>query len=188
MNEAIKAIQSSKSNYLTSQKDKPTSEWFKFDKEQVALIEKAIKDFNSLQKLLETLAQSRCHNLLDFLIFSVIEAHNTLKQILLDELEEKLNSIGYPFVGNEAGTDLKNGVNRNMAEEQIKQCVFWLLRIDLESILARNSVYVNDKLGAATDSSYSLLIRVFSRPFEKRFKFHFFGSRKTNNLEKVFNF
>jgi len=35
------------------------------------------------------------------------------------------------------------------------------------------------------DSKYSLAAMLLTQPFKKRFHFHFYGDRHTNNIEKV---
>ena len=153
--------------------------------EQGALFEKAVKDFIALRTLLESLVHSKCHNIIDFLCDSVTNAEETLKGIVTKELEDSLKMISYPFIGPEVAMESKDEPVINN-EQRVKDCVRWLLQIDLESVLKLNSLYVNDRIGSkCAQTNYFLLISIIVKPFEKRFKFHFFANRKTNNLEKV---
>ncbi len=59
-------------------------------------------------------------------------------------------------------------------EKQLKTFAQRLLKVDHK---------INNFLGKLHQTT-NILIELLVEPLEKRFKFHFFGNRKTNNLEK----
>ena len=115
------------------------------------------------------------------------------------ELEEKLKSISYPFIVSALPeTEKKPAKNKTQQiaieqheaqlkiakehnESKIKLCIGWLLKIEYFYLL---TPIIGQKELTIT-SNKSLIIKIFTNPLEKRFKYHFSGNKKTNNLEKV---
>lgn len=118
---------------------------------------------------------------------------------LCSELEEKLKSISYPFIVSVLPDNEKKPLKtkaqqlahelheaqlkiaKEQNESKIKLCIDWLLKIEYNHLLAR----IDEFKTTVTTSSKTLLIKLFASPLEKRFKYHFSGNKKTNNLEKV---
>jgi hypothetical protein len=115
-------------------------------------------------------------------------------------LEEKLKSINYPFIvqADSEKKPIKNKAQQlaneqheaqlNIAKEQneskIKLCIGWLLKIEYFHLLTQ----ITEKKDHTITSNKSLIIKILTNPLEKRFKYHFSGNKKTNNLEKVSSF
>ena len=66
--------------------------------------------------------------------------------------------------------------NKEKFENFFKKLAKYILTIESPSF---------HKLESVTDSKSNSLIKLLIQPLEKRFKFHFCTSRKTNNLDKV---
>jgi len=174
--------------------------------DQQTLFEATIILYTELRQLVETILSTQCVNLIIYIVDSLRAYHNQLRDLLVNKIEDKLKSISYPFIsGDEMNSKLKEKSDVSEAQEQqaqarlenekrvIKECVEFLLDIELVSMLVDLAENKNLKSrfeqlvaddGKMNYSNKATVIRILAKPFETRFRFHFMGTRKTNNYEK----
>lgn len=134
----------------------------------------------------------------------------TGSNLYFSELENHLKTLSYPINPNSVNvaTNLKAAksnqgdkhesetTNKEKCERMFKKLASQLLKIESpdfkRSYLRNNSndVSLTDKNPEDEDDygygvKNNALINILIQPLEKRFKFHFFTNRKTNNLDKV---
>lgn len=73
-------------------------------------------------------------------------------------------------------------LNKEKYEHVFKKLAKQMLEIESPNFLQPFLLSSSGKKPVTTSNS---LIEILIRPLEKRFKFHFFTARKTNNLDKV---
>lgn len=182
---------------LTKKSEAKPSNEKKFDKneqlvhilQQNNLFEVTIQYYLKLKSLLESIKTTNCTNLLNYLIKHVQVYHDKLKSLIQLELEAKLKEISYPFITtvspdketkakkskSQSDLDLEAQLQFNSEQNKlkIKSCIDWLLKIEYSQLVAD-----------LNESNKALIIGILTNALEIRFKFHFSGNRKTNNLEK----
>lgn len=189
-----------KSKHLKTDKkttDKPDQLDRQRSLKQKMLFEETILLYKQLRNLLESIDTSRCMNLLVHMTEVILSYHEQLKSLLVNKIEEKLKSISYPFVQNEndlsekkneTGSDSQEKQSQQMKQENeniLKFCIDCLLDIELNPLLTELTQNVNfpGKFNGK-ESNKTTVIEILAKPFETRFKFHFMGTRKTNNYQK----
>ena len=78
-------------------------------------------------------------------------------------------------------------------EKKLKLCIGWILKIELQQSISNtdNDVFQETDSSSSSSSTYgqksnkAIVVSLLTRPLETRFRFHFFGNRKTNSLDKV---
>ena len=66
-------------------------------------------------------------------------------------------------------------------ELKIKLCIDWFLNIEYQHLILNN----NAEATTNNNSNKTAIVSLLMSPLEKRFKFHFTGDKKTNDLKKV---
>ncbi len=170
--------------------------------DQQTLLAATIILYKELRQLLETIMSTQCLNLIIYISDSLQAYHTQLSGFLINKIEDKLKSISYPFITGDdklkEKQDLSEGhehqVQSRLENEKsiLKECVEFLLDIELMPMLVELSKNENLKIkfeplvggDKSLNNNKITLIRILVKPFETRFKFHFMGTRKTNNYEK----
>ena len=118
---------------------------------------------------------------------------------LISEAENQLKNLSYPF-NESVKTSIAEQMqqqhlsdktdaqivqaNKDKLESLFKISAMRLLKIEFSTF---NLIPSSKSISTSTNERNSRIsiISLLVQPLEKRFKFHFFTNRKTNNLEKV---
>ncbi len=188
-----------------NQQKKEHDEKFKFSvktnlSEIEQIIESSIGHFLDLEIFCRSIKETGCENIKRHTLNMVSYYQNELIKILKDEFDLILRSVSYPYNReimqqnilnqnkthmsiNLGGVYVQNYPNVNDSSEvNLRSCVQRLVKI--ESIASKSLIYDQAKI-KNNENINSIVISLLVKPLEKRFKYHFFGSRKTNNLDKV---
>ncbi|XP_012558098.2 RAD50-interacting protein 1 isoform X1 [Hydra vulgaris] len=138
--------------------------------ETLSCIEKKnfMQAINSHKKLFiisSTLQNSSCNNLKTYSYKKCELLYTELKAHLSSALEVVLKSISYPFA---TGVRSPHFNKKDGTEDHLKSLVASIAQLNSLSSL---------KYG-------NLLNELLVKPIKKRFKYHFYGNRHTNNLDK----
>lgn len=125
----------------------------------------AITSYNKLHKIWSELLPTTCTNLHNFLNNNCENLFLNLKETLFKELNALLTSMKYPFP---TGISSPHFNKKEDTEEQFKKNLHALLKLKPLS----------------SSSKGGLVTELFTAPLVKRFHFHFYGERHTNNPEK----
>lgn len=150
--------------------------------------------FLDLDTYCHSLCETKCGNIKMYMHNLMAFYQNELKKILTDEFESLLKSISYPYnkeaVQHSAlsqakalsaitNPEIRNYPNINSSNEtKLRVCINRL--INVEAYQSRCMKQKND-----SKNDENIIICLLIKPLEKRFRYHFLGTRKTNNLEKV---
>ncbi|CAF0708520.1 unnamed protein product [Brachionus calyciflorus] len=141
--------------------------------DQSNILKALITNYLNLLEYSKILIKTKGNNFKKYLNDFVSYLREKLREILRVEFENSLSNLGYPqstsFVSPTEGSE-----NKERFEISLKESIKYLLIID-ESIDEDNEA-LTDKINTVID----LLVQ----PLSKRFKFHFFTSRRTNDLSK----
>ncbi|KAF5293605.1 hypothetical protein FQA39_LY03090 [Lamprigera yunnana] len=131
--------------------------------------------FANLTEIARILVNTPTTNLRSFLQESVNYWYNILKTKLSEELGAALTSLKWPFVNLNASEKITNEATINKLQKVIE----YLLQIDLpeELVTAPQGLF-------AGYPRLSLPVVLLIEPLRKRFLYHFYGSRKTNRIDK----
>nr|XP_006814775.1 PREDICTED: RAD50-interacting protein 1-like [Saccoglossus kowalevskii] len=159
-------------------------------------IPSAVIHFADLAELSEAIQGSSCHNLIDFVSSTVLFWYKILKDNISSEFDEVLKILRWPFISSTVpGPPLPNHAELILKMETL---FGQLLKLQLPYPCIRNFVYDNlcsDNLSSDDKSilEYSSLpgcrpillpLQLLLNPLKKRFKYHFYGKKQTNNISK----
>lgn len=129
----------------------------------------AVESFRTLTETYQKYSESQCLHLLKFIKGTILFWYKILHDKLSSDYEETLKTIGWPMIGNTLKTP---PVRTSQQFESLDTVFMSLLDIQLpQSFSDRQDELV-------------LPLQLMVLPLKKRFKYHFYGNRKTNNLEK----
>lgn len=142
----------------------------------------AVEAFQDMTNLYTDLEISSCQNLLKFHKNTILFWYKILKTKIANDFEDVLKAIKWPFVT----VTLSKTPTINQAEKRNEMASLFkkLLRLNLPSSLQRTRVLGNPTLGRLHIAPQVLPLQLMLKPLKKRFKYHFYGNRQTNNLEK----
>ncbi len=165
------------------------------------MIECIIEHFLDLDNYCRSLGETGCMNIKRYMLNVVVYYQNQLMKILKNEFDLILKSVSYPYnkeiaqqnvfnqtkapgsTSNSERVDIRNySCITEVNEGRLRSCVNRLLKI--ETFKSKSFLMDDEKINN-NQRITSIVIVLLIKPLEKRFKYHFFGSRKTNNLEKV---
>ncbi|XP_065066357.1 RAD50-interacting protein 1-like [Rhopilema esculentum] len=135
-------------------------------------LEIATEFFYNLTEITGRLKDSSCQNLVDYAVTSQEYWFKALSDLLVRELDETLIKMKWPFATGTSSPQIAD----NKDDVMSKFCAITKL------ILKLDSQKINYEKTGKTDAL--ILTKILVKPFQKRFAFHFYGSRRTNNLEK----
>ncbi|KAJ8021540.1 RAD50-interacting protein 1 [Holothuria leucospilota] len=144
----------------------------------------AVSHFAKLTQVFESLQDSKCQHLVEFVENTVMFWYRILKEKLAMEFSEITKALGWPFVtvaspmppSNSAIADLKI---------KLQACFSNLVKLQLPDVLAATEERSSKGIDPLPGCQPLLLpIQLLLDPLEKRFKYHFFGKRQTNALDK----
>eukprot|EP00112_Aurelia_sp_Birch-Aquarium-sp1_P009117 Seg2024.4 transcript_id=Seg2024.4/GoldUCD/mRNA.D3Y31 product="RAD50-interacting protein 1" protein_id=Seg2024.4/GoldUCD/D3Y31 len=135
-------------------------------------IEIAIDFFINLVEISQRLSKSSCKNLIDFAATSANHWFKVLSNILVRNMDEILKKMKWPFA-----TGISSPIMTDKNEDIMSQ-------FDTTAKLLLK-LHVDKKAdGRQGETDALLLTTVLAKALQKRFVFHFYGARRTNNLEK----
>eukprot|EP00092_Neocalanus_flemingeri_P024006 GFUD01026040.1.p1 GENE.GFUD01026040.1~~GFUD01026040.1.p1 ORF type:complete len:752 (+),score=245.95 GFUD01026040.1:32-2287(+) len=137
--------------------------------------EEMVKCFSSIRDVDKELAGSQCHHLKKFVGDTMSYWLQLLQSKLVNELEGGLASLGWPFIQLEE--------SRNLVDAT--KC---MTITELQNIV-KSLILVQDDRKSTEDEDLEKMqlthpMKVLLKPLRKRFKFHFLGSKSTNNPAK----
>ncbi|GFO00969.1 rad50-interacting protein 1-like [Plakobranchus ocellatus] len=143
----------------------------------------AVDSFNDLTEMYTALQSSSCLNLLDFLKESILFWHKILKDRIAIEFEEVLKALRWPLVV----TTIKAPSVTNVTElkERMRKLFQKLLSLQLPESMSLESFGGNQliqKIGGV--KPLVLPLELMLKPLRKRFRYHFYGQKQTNSLDK----
>nr|XP_022318447.1 RAD50-interacting protein 1-like isoform X1 [Crassostrea virginica] len=142
----------------------------------------AVEEFCSLSEYYTQKQHSHCQNMLAFLKETILFWYNILKDKLSSLLEESLKVVGWPLIA----TATKTPPPPSDPSLNMDAIFLQLLLLQLPDPL---SVEVQKKTMTFLSQEFTfkpllLPIQHLVDPLRKRFKFHFYGNKQTNNWEK----
>ncbi|RUS71090.1 hypothetical protein EGW08_021151 [Elysia chlorotica] len=143
----------------------------------------AVTCFNELTDLHNALHSSSCKRLLDFLKESILFWNKILRDRIAVEFEEVLKALRWPLVV----TTLKASPVTNVTElkERMKKLFKKVLSLQLPDSISLESSGVNLQLQKVGGIKPLLLpLELMLKPLRKRFRYHFYGQKQTNSLDK----
>lgn len=156
------------------------------------LMASVVDAFSDLVDLCQDLSSTSCYFLYNFVRETVLFWYDVIKDKLAEELEKYLKVLGYPVVEGPAKTVA--GALLLQVSPENKACLetvlSQLLNLQLpasfgvshfggpKTMMQRLNVF-----GCALEP-HALPMQFILNPLRKRFRFHFFGDKPTNNLSK----
>ncbi|XP_060066589.1 RAD50-interacting protein 1-like [Ylistrum balloti] len=140
--------------------------------------ETSVESFHDLKRVYTDLQETECKHLLKFTSDTINFWHKILKNNLASQFEDVLKSLGWPFVG----TSLKTPPSQSPELRTHMETLFsQLLFIQLPDGLRVPAQQSEERI----DTKPLLLpLQIMVKSFRKRFRFHFYGNRQTNNIDK----
>ena len=200
----LKLIQELFNTRTKNQQKKEHDEKFKLSvktnlNEIEQIIESIIRQFLDLEIFCRSIRETGCENLKRHMFNIVLYYQNELMKILKNEFDLILKIVSYPYNREIIQQNILNQTKAHMSinlggvyiqnypsindssEVNLRSCVQRLVKIESIASESYNQAKINE-------NNNSIVISLLIKPLEKRFKYHFFGSRKTNNLDKVKEF
>ncbi|XP_066913727.1 RAD50-interacting protein 1-like [Clytia hemisphaerica] len=128
-------------------------------------IKNAVDQHYILYQICAALQSSACGNLRNFSYDVCEKLYQELRASIESKLSVLLTTMKFPFAN---GVSAPVFNQKEETEEQFKNLL--TIAVKLQSL--------------SIDSKYSLVTLLLTDPFKKRFHFHFYGDRHTNNVEK----
>ncbi|XP_059140447.1 RAD50-interacting protein 1-like [Physella acuta] len=143
----------------------------------------AVDNFNEMTGLFNSLQTSACQNLLNFMKETILFWNKILRDRIAGEFEEVLKVLRWPLVV----TTIKAPSVTNVKE----------LKVRMEKLFKKLlNLQLPDNLGLENTGVHPLLLKIggikplllplelMIKPLRKRFRYHFYGQKQTNSLEK----
>ncbi|ESP04039.1 hypothetical protein LOTGIDRAFT_212244 [Lottia gigantea] len=153
---------------------------------QAALItqtsQPALSNFTDLILLYKSIQTSKCSRLLKFVEDTVIFWNNIIKSRIAREFEEVLKSMRWPVVTSTIQTPTPPNIGdiKKRMEIMFKQMLHLQLPYPFQN---HNYQYlVFEKIVELPPLAYPMQLMLL--PLRKRFRFHFYGNKQTNSLDK----
>ncbi|XP_076459173.1 RAD50-interacting protein 1-like [Babylonia areolata] len=146
-------------------------------------LQPALESFHALTALYAQLQDSQCRHLMSFMTETILFWNQILRDRVADEFEEVLKAMRWPMVA----TTMKAPPITNTTELKIRLGKLFKRLLHLQ---------LPDSISLETQPSHPLLrsipglrplllpLQLMVKPLKKRFKYHFYGKRQTNSLEK----
>ncbi|KAH9508475.1 RAD50-interacting protein 1 [Bulinus truncatus] len=142
----------------------------------------AVDSFNEMTDLYKTLQLTACHHLLNYMKETILFWNKILRDRIAVEFEEVLKALRWPLVV----TTIKAPSVTNVKElkERMEKLFKKLLNLQLpDTISLENSVHPM-LLKIVGIKPLLLPLELMLKPLRKRFQYHFYGQRQTNNSDK----
>ncbi|WAQ97395.1 RINT1-like protein [Mya arenaria] len=144
---------------------------------------KAVDKFTELSQLFSAVKDSKCRNIVKFSKDTTMYWYNNLKDKIASEFEEVLKQLKWPLVG----VSIKSPPTQNVKEARTRMDTLFteLLKLQLPDCLSNEVENVPASLNHIKGlPTPTLPLQVMIKPLRRRFRFHFFGSKQTNDIGK----
>jgi len=137
--------------------------------------EQMVKGFINISNVDKELSNSKCLHLKQFVSETMAYWLKVLQNRLVKELDEGLTSVGWPFIQLEE--------SRNMTDTTKCMSIS-----ELQDIVRSLILIQGDRKDTSDENAEQMTLthpmKVLLKPLRKRFRFHFLGSKSTNNPAK----
>ncbi|KAH3863718.1 RAD50-interacting protein 1-like [Dreissena polymorpha] len=144
---------------------------------------KSVDKFAELSALYTNLGTSKCHNMVKYVKDTTIYWYKNLKNKIASEFEETLKQMKWPLVA----MSIKAPPVQNTAEAKTKMELLFkqLLKLQLPSSLQGEVEQLPSCVASMPGIRIPILpLSLMVKPLRRRFKYHFFGNKQTNDLAK----
>ena len=134
-----------------------------------------VTSFSGMRDLERSLMDSQCGHLRDYVSRTTRYWKLTIQSKLVTELEEALQSLGWPFV--QLGDSKKlEDITKSISIQELQE-------------LVKNLILIQDSDDDSVDldkddMNVTYPMKIMLKPLRKRFKYHFLGTKTTNNPAK----
>ena len=134
-----------------------------------------VTSFSGMRDLERSLTNSQCGHLRDYVSRTTRYWKLTIQSKLVTELEEALQSLGWPFV--QLGDSKKlEDITKSISIQELQE-------------LVKNLILIQDSDDDSVDldkddMNVTYPMKIMLKPLRKRFKYHFLGTKTTNNPAK----
>uniref|UniRef100_A0A8C4R3V6 RAD50 interactor 1 n=1 Tax=Eptatretus burgeri TaxID=7764 RepID=A0A8C4R3V6_EPTBU len=149
-------------------------------------ITEALSKLVSLSELDQLLKPSSCSHLVAFVRSTLLFWHNILCVKLTSDFEEVLKQLKWPFVGPMQLQSLPAGPSAGTGALRASLAVLFrhLLQLQIpEEVVSKQST-LPDSFWLPSLPPIALPFQLMLRPLQKRFKYHFYGNKQTNAIDK----
>ena len=131
----------------------------------------------NLREVEVSVAGSRCRHLVAYVRATVSYWQRTIQTRLVAELEEALQSLGWPFV-QLADTGTRDTHTRSVSIQELQELV--------RSLILIQDSDAEETVDSAEEDTMNVTfpMKIMLKPLRKRFKYHFLGTKTTNNPAK----
>ncbi|XP_069764377.1 RAD50-interacting protein 1 isoform X3 [Narcine bancroftii] len=136
----------------------------------------------SMAELDIKLQESSCAHLLNFTRSTVKFWHKILKDRLTIEFEEVLKQLHWPFIGPQPA--LASVGNATELNNNLETLFIQLLKLQTSDELITKPKQLPEEYDIPPSLPIAIPIQLMLLPLQKRFKYHFYGNRQTNMLNK----
>ncbi|XP_077980445.1 RAD50-interacting protein 1-like [Glandiceps talaboti] len=145
-------------------------------------IPSAIVHFVKMAELSEELQGSSCHHLTDFVNSTVLFWYKILNEKLSSEFEEVLKGVRWPFiVSTIPATPVQN---QSELITKMETLFGQLLKLQLPENLSSDDKSTLEYAVLPGCRPIVLPMQLLLKPLKKRFKYHFYGKKQTNDTSK----
>ena len=137
--------------------------------------EEMVTSFSSIREINTSLSESKCQHLQDYVSKTTKYWQMTIQTKLVAELEEALDSLGWPFIQLGDTKKMKMDAGKSVSIQELQELVKCLILIQ-----------ENDEVDNKSDDEMNVThpMKIMLKPLRKRFKYHFLGTKTSNNPAK----
>ncbi|XP_028395357.1 RAD50-interacting protein 1-like [Dendronephthya gigantea] len=136
-------------------------------------LRKAISELLAMKNLLDNLQGTSCYHLNHFIVETLKHWNKIVVDKLAKEFNEVLGVLKWPFTSGSTAPSLAS----NLSVFQTLESLFLML-------LQVSEIKAMETSDGKTAENISLPMDFLLQPLRKRFHYHFYGKKQTNNLEK----
>ncbi|XP_053393642.1 RAD50-interacting protein 1-like isoform X2 [Mercenaria mercenaria] len=142
-----------------------------------------VEKFTELSSLYITLEPSCCHNMVKYAKDTTLYWYKILKNKIASEFEEVLKLLRWPLVA----MTIKAPPVQNPAEvkSKMEQLFKQLLKLQLPDSVTAEVEQLHPQLAQFSGIRHPILpLQLMIKPLRRRFKYHFYGNKQTNDIGK----
>ncbi|CAH1793862.1 unnamed protein product, partial [Owenia fusiformis] len=147
-------------------------------------VQRSVDHFSEMVDLMTSLNDSKCANLKSFLRETVLFWYKILRDKLSGEFDEVLKALNWPFIV----TTVKSLQQKESPEQlnvKLETLLIQLLEIQLPFEVCPEPRPQHPTLASLPDwRPLPLPMSIMVKPIKKRFRFHFYGKKQTNSIDK----
>ncbi|XP_070580995.1 RAD50-interacting protein 1-like isoform X1 [Ptychodera flava] len=142
----------------------------------------AVVHFASMAELSDLIQGSSCHHLIDFVNSTVLFWYKILNEKLSSEFDEVVRALGWPFIT--AVKPSTPSANQGELKQKMETLFSQLLKLQLPDNLSSDDKSALEYSALPGCRPILLPLQLLIKPLKKRFKYHFYGKKQTNNISK----